>query len=272
MLKAPSHRARYLLSPVLLGPVLAGFSLLGGCAAPVAPYHSPDHWSKDGYEWPPGSGEDTQKYAHSNYPAARLAKEVDDDAARSEKPSGASIIAHIPPPEPTNAPLLEGQRCLRELRKAGVDFRPMDNLKGVENPVEIRGKLGGIVFYASDHRPLQLDCRLALALEDLRPVFARHGLTRARFSGAYSYRRTRSGRLSHHAHGLAIDLHDLEFGGKSFSVTNDFARNVGCSSENPPLNRLACAMREQRLFEEFLTPDFNFDHRDHLHISVPRRP
>lgn len=264
MLKGPSHPLRNLLAPALTGALL-----LGGCAAPAAPYHSPDHWSKEGYEWPPGSGEDAQKFAHSDYPSALRAKEVEPELY--EKPTQSPIAAHIPPPEPTNAPLLEGQSCQRALRKAGVDFRPMGSLKGVENPVEVREKLGGIVFYASDHRPLQLDCRLALALEKLRPVFARHGLTRARFSGAYSYRRTRSGRLSHHAHGLAIDLHDLEFGGKSFSVTDDFARRAGCSPANPPLNQLACAMREQRLFEEFLTPDFNFDHRDHLHIAVPRR-
>lgn len=256
----------------LLGLTLAGSLLLWGCAAPVAPYHTPDHWSKDGYEWPPGSGEDTQKFAHSDYHSSTRAKELDEEVDFYGEPEKGLAPSHIPPPKPTNAPLLEGPSCHRALKKAGVDFRPVASLKGVENPVEVRGKLGGVVFYASDHRPLELDCRLALALADLRPVFARHGLTRVRFSGAYSYRRTRSGRLSHHAHGLAIDLHDLEFGAQSFSVTEDFARSVGCSPQNPPLNRLACAMREQRLFEEFLTPDYNFDHRDHLHIAVPRLP
>lgn len=256
----------------LLDLILFGSLVLGGCAAPAAPYRTPDHWSKAGYEWPPGSGHDTQKESHADYAtSASRAKEWGDPAAAKEpEDTLAGNVPVVATPEPTNAPLLEGQKCLRALRRTGVDFRPIGSLMGVENPVEVRGKLGGIVFYASDQRPLQLDCRLALALEDLAPVFAEHGVTRARFSGAYTYRRTRSGRLSHHAHGLAIDLHDLEFGAKSFSILNDFARSVGCSPKNPPVNRLACAMRDERLFEEFLTPDYNFDHRDHLHIAVPR--
>jgi hypothetical protein len=252
--------------------ILAGSALLGACAAPAAPYRSPDHWSKNGYEWPPGSGQDTQKESLlSPSPTASRAKEFTEPDEPYPAPPAAGDTPYVGAPAPTNAPLHEGQKCLRALRKSGVTFRSLGSLKGVENPVEVQGRLGGVVFYATDRRPLQLDCRLALALEDLRPVFQQHGVTRVRFSGAYSYRRTRSGRLSHHAHGLAIDLHDLEFGPKSLSVEGDFARRVGCSSDNPPLNRLACAMRDRRLFEEFLTPDFNFDHRDHLHISVPRR-
>lgn len=264
MLIAFSRASRH-----LLGLIVTGSVALSGCAAPAAPYRTPEHWSKEGYEWPPGSGHDTQKesYGDSVTSSPRAKALTDSEIYKTEQDLS---VAHVATPDPTNAPLLEGQKCLRALRRTGVNFRALGSLKGVENPVEVRGKLGGIVFYASDHRPLQLDCRLALALEDLRPIFAQHGLTRARFSGAYTYRRTRSGRLSHHAHGLAIDLHDLEFGAKSFSIQKDFARSAGCNPQNPPVNRLACAMRARRLFEEFLTPDYNFDHRDHLHIAVPR--
>jgi hypothetical protein len=157
------------------------------------------------------------------------------------------------------------------LKKRGVSFTPLAELEGVENPVEVRGPLGGVGFYANDHRPLRLDCRLAIALEDLEPVFHSYGVTRVRFSGAYVYRTTRSGRLSHHALGLAIDIHEIFFGSRIFSVEDDFEMNVGCQPDNPTLNELACALRQTRYFEEFLTPDFNRDHRDHLHISVPRR-
>jgi hypothetical protein len=137
--------------------------------------------------------------------------------------------------------------------------------------VEVHGQLGGVTYWASDRRPLQLDCRLAIALADLEPVFRAHGVTQIRFSGAYSFRRTRSGRLSHHALGLALDIHEVNLGAQSFSVDSHFSRNVGCQSGVPSLNALSCAMRETRFFEEFLTPDFNRDHHDHLHLSVPRR-
>ncbi len=270
------HAAQSLRTRLLLGVALSAGPLFAGCAPPVT-YKTADHWSKEGYEWPPGSGDvSAGKTHHEGHVAVSRAKqeptmgidEPPESAFQIPTPGSAPRIA---PPEPTNAPFEEGKSCLRALGRTGVSFQRIDSLKGVDNPVEIRGKLGGIIFYATDHRPLQMDCRLALALERLAPVFAAHGLTRVRYSGAYSYRRTRSGRLSHHAHGLAIDLHDLEFGAKSLSVEDDFARNVGCDPGNPPLNRLACSMRQQRLFEEFLTPDYNFDHRDHLHIAVPRR-
>ncbi|HSC86191.1 MAG TPA: extensin family protein, partial [Polyangiaceae bacterium] len=97
-------------------------------------------------------------------------------------------------------------------------------------------------------------------------------LTRARYSGAYVYRTTRTGRLSHHAHGLALDLHDLEIGGQLLSVKKDFARSVACEKAEQPLNRLACALREAHAFEELLTPDYNADHYDHLHLAVARGP
>ena len=96
------------------------------------------------------------------------------------------------------------------------------------------------------------------------------GVERVRYSGAYVYRTTRSGRLSHHAYGLAIDLHEFQQGGETWSVKKDFRKNVDCGENDRGLNALACHMRASVFFDEFLTPDFNADHRDHLHISVPR--
>lgn len=254
--------------------ICAVFSLLlGACAAPSAPYQSPDHWSKEGYEWPPGSAEREAQTKADERPRVSYTRAKWAEPTKMAEP--APVLSASPyraAPTPVHAPLHESRDCLKELRKQGVSFKSLQSLKGVENPVEIHDQLGGVTFWASDRRPLQLDCRLALALEQLEPVFRQHGVTRVRFSGAYSYRRTRSGRLSHHAHGLAIDLHELHIGASSFSVDNDFARGVGCQPGVPPLNQVACALREQRIFEELLTPDFDFDHRDHLHISVPRRP
>lgn len=251
-----------------------GLSALA-CAAPRTTYRTADHWSKEGYEWPPGSGADQVAHKSENAasPLPQSAKTYTPSPAAEDESADVAFVApalpRVAPPEPTRAPLFEPRRCLRELKKLGVSFKPLRQLEGVESPVRVSGKLGGVTFWASDGRPLDMDCRLAVALETLRPVFEQHGLTRIRFSGAYAYRRTRSGRLSHHAHGLAIDLHDLEFGDTTLSVEDDFTRRAGCQSKNPILNRLVCSMRDQRLFEEFLTPDYDFDHRDHLHVSVP---
>jgi hypothetical protein len=252
---------------------------LGACAAPQTPYRTPDHWSKESYEWPSGSEpEANSKIDLEKPPSARRAKNLEPIEQPVAHPTASAptkserlFFGRIAPPEATRAPLHRGEQCLSALKKRGVSFTPLAELEGVENPVEVRGPLGGVVFYANDHRPLRLDCRLAIALEDLEPVFHSYGVTRVRFSGAYVYRTTRSGRLSHHALGLAIDIHEIFFGSRIFSVEDDFEMNVGCQPDNPTLNELACALRQTRYFEEFLTPDFNRDHRDHLHISVPRR-
>jgi hypothetical protein len=173
-------------------------------------------------------------------------------------------------PTPTASITESGSRCLSELRKTKVAFAPLRELPGVKTPVEIRGPLGGVEYWVVGSTPLQMDCRLALTLSKVGAVLARHGVTRVRFSGAYVYKTTPSGRLSHHAHGLAIDLHDFTFGRRTESVKQAFSRNVGCQEAVPALNRLACDLRATSYFDEFLTPDYNAAHRDHLHVSVPR--
>jgi len=255
---------------------------LGACAAAGPAYKTPDHWEKSGYAWPPDrertseSEEDSSKTlpAHGERSLAKHLPPPISDRKSSEidqaSPPRSGNIARIAPPEPTRAFRLKGNKCLKDLKKRNIQFRPLSELKGVENPVEIHGTLGGVTFWANDGRKFEMDCRLALTLDSLGPVFRKYGVTRVRYSGTYSYRRTRSGRLSHHALGLAIDIHELEFKNSSVSVENDFEKNVGCSSRNTHFNQLVCALRQTRLFEEFLTPDFNYDHRDHLHISVPR--
>jgi len=255
-------------------PLVLSISL-AGCAATTS-QTTADHWEKTGYEWPSG---ETRPHAEEmeadelprSMRSSERAKSLPPSSRDHDKPLSSGNAPRIAPPEPVRASRLFGNSCLRELRERKIKFTELSELKGVKNPVEVRGPLGGVTFWASDSRPLQLDCRLAIALDRLKPVFQTHGLRRVRYSGAYSYRRTRSGRLSHHALGLAIDLHDFDLPQGTQEVQGGFQKHVGCSPDVPALNRLACDMRRQALFQEFLTPDFNHDHRDHLHISVPKK-
>jgi len=173
-------------------------------------------------------------------------------------------------PVPTASVSESGAECLAELREAKVGFAPLRELPGVTTPVEIRGRLGGVEYWVVGGTPLQMDCRLALTLAKVGAVLGHHGVTRVRFSGAYVYKTTSSGRLSHHAYGLAIDLHEFTFGQRTVSVKQAFSRNVGCQQPVPALNRLACDLKATSYFDEFLTPDYNAAHRDHLHLSIPR--
>lgn len=217
----------------------------------------PEHWDSG---VSPGQAE----------PRGRVARRTIADH-RYDGPAPLTYVEDTGTPEPTLAPMMQKDECLDDLGRTGTHFRRLPDLKGVEVPIEVTSSLGGVTYFTEGGTKLQMDCRLALALTRVAPVLRRHGVTRVRYSGAYVYKTTSSGRLSHHAHGLAIDLHAFEMKGHVADVERDFERGVGCRKDGPELNGLACELRASRVFDEFLTPDYNYDHRDHLHVSVPRR-
>lgn len=160
--------------------------------------------------------------------------------------------------------------CLEALKRWQVPHVLSPPRQGILTPIVVRGPIGGVEYFANGEQPLVCDCRLALALAHVAPEFRRRGVDRVRFSGAYVFRRTRKGRVSLHAHGLAIDVHEVVAGNRTLSVERDFARGLtsGCEPGAPLLNSLACGLRSTQLFRELLTPDYNWDHRDHLHLAI----
>lgn len=171
---------------------------------------------------------------------------------------------------PASSAIPAGEACLSRLDQLGIRYRRLDERRGVDMPVAVKGPIGGIEYVAGAGLPLEADCRLVLALERVAPVLSAAGVDKLRYSGAYTYRNTRSGRLSLHARGLAIDVHAARAGGKWLSVANDYQAGLqdGCSPSSPSLNRLSCELGRERLFSELLTPDFDADHRDHLHLAI----
>ena len=177
-------------------------------------------------------------------------------------------------PELIAAEFPGGDACLSDLRAAGVAFQPVSDKRGVATPIAIEGSIGGVRYWTIGAGPMVSDCRLALALAKVAPELRGLGISAMRFSGAYSYRMARVGRLSLHAYGLALDVHEVTADGKSYVVARDFRKGLpnGCAAEAPLLNRLACRLSQLRLFQELLTPDSNADHHDHLHIAIARPP
>lgn len=167
-----------------------------------------------------------------------------------------------------------GAECLSQLRELGVPFQAVGDKRGVSTPIAIEGPIAGVRYWTVAPGPMVSDCRLALALAKVAPELRGLGISAVRFSGAYSYRMARVGRLSLHAYGLALDMHEVIADGKSYVVTRDFARGLpnGCAEQAPLLNRLACRLAQLRIFQELLTPDSNADHHDHLHIAIARAP
>ena len=209
-------------------------------------------------------------------------------AARAAEPvaSAASPDAGAAPP-PADDPSAPNKACLASLRERGVDFVEQPT-KGVRTPIRLVGSnLGPLRLVVIDRKaggvmPV-MDCELGRALLDASAVFENAGIRDLFFSGMYEYRpRRHSKKLSEHAHGLAIDVH--EFGtadGRIFDVERDFEQGVGewpardqvaCvgSPERPEgrlLRELACALRVSSAFREIITADDNADHANHFHIE-----
>lgn len=175
------------------------------------------------------------------------------------------------PPLPSDTLIPGGSDCVDRLRERGVRFETLPTERGVDTPILVHGPLGGVDFWSSGG-PMVVDCRMALALTRVAPEFAALGITRARFSGAYVYRTSKQGRLSLHAYGLAIDMHDVTTAEGTLSVKKDFERGLGCNEDAPLLNRLACRLRALGLFRELLTPDYDADHQDHMHLGLAPLP
>jgi hypothetical protein len=268
----------------LLGIGLFG-ALLSGCAHEAGQAQAPaPGWAAgwvlpaSEYEFPPKTLPRKQEAMPAHPTRGNTPKPPPLSPLRFAAAAGVPTYADGRPrplaPELIAAEFPGGDACLSELRSAGVPFQAVADKRGVATPIALEGPIGGVRYWTVGAGPMVSDCRLALALAKVAPELRGLGITAMRFSGAYSYRMAKVGRLSLHAYGLALDVHEVTADGKSYIVAKDFAKGLpnGCAAEAPLLNRLACRMAQLRLFQELLTPDSNADHRDHLHLAIARAP
>ncbi|HEY4158561.1 MAG TPA: extensin family protein [Polyangiaceae bacterium] len=226
------------------------------------------------YQWPPAS-----------VAAASLSNSLSVRAAKSPPPMGAPPTSRNPKPISSVVPrprarselrgVLPGSSaCLSALAERGVPFHTLEHEIGVKTPIVVDGPIAGIRFYSSGTGPLVADCRLVLALDRVAPELVAYGVSAVRFSGAYVYRLSNKGRVSLHAYGLAIDLHGFTRFGTNYEVEHDFRKHLegACSPDAPAANGFACRLHGSGLFHEFLTPDDNADHHDHVHVGVSPLP
>ncbi len=249
---------------------LLSFSILGGCAHSGLPLAYVDPGP---YGWSAAPTHAPQTHAVPTEALMRAAPPRRGGSAERSAP----VLAPAPrerarPTFASGAEIPGGADCLAHLTEWGVPHELLDARPGVETPIAVEVPLGGVEYHTWGDSPLVCDCRLAVALVELGPELQRAGVTRVRYSGAYVYRTTRSGkRLSLHAHGLAIDIHEMTVRGEKLSVKHDFARGHSSSSECaelPAVNQVACRAGARGLFKELLTPDSDADHHDHLHFAV----
>jgi len=258
--------------------VLAALALgLGGCAheAPDVSYppSAGGGWVVPAnYSWPPTA------VAANGAPAPfALMPTPSKGTALAPTSVFAKTLGDVPRPRARNelrAVLPGSADCLARLSERGVRFHALDHEIGVKTPIVVDGPIASIRYYTGANGPLIADCRLVLALALVGPELVSFGVTDVRFSGAYVYRLSNKGRVSLHAYGLAIDMHGFTRSGVHYEVEHDFRKGLGLtrSEDAPVANSIATRFRNSGLFHEYLTPDDNADHHDHVHIGVSPLP
>jgi hypothetical protein len=266
--------------------LLVALSALAGCAheAPSASYPQAAGagWVVPAnYAWPPiaipASSQPDQTAASSETTthATMSSAPTKGDALR---PSSAfAKMGDVPRPRTRNElrGILPGSaQCLAQLSERRVPFHSLDHELGVKTPVVVDGAIAGVRFYTGANGPLIADCRLVLALAFMGPDLRALGVSDVRFSGAYVYRLSNKGRVSLHAYGLAIDMHGFTRLGVHYEVDRDFHKGLGTAlaDDAPAVNAIAVRFQHSGLFHEYLTPDDNADHHDHVHVGVSPLP
>jgi hypothetical protein len=266
--------------------VLAALALgLGGCAHEAPPVSYPQSagggWVVPAsYSWPPtavaanGAQRSTAQRSTATF---ALAPTPSKGSTLGSTSIFAKTLGDVPRPRARNelrSVLPGGSDCEARLSEHGVRFHTLDHEIGVKTPIVVDGPIASIRYYTGANGPLVADCRLVLALALVGPELVSFGVTDVRFSGAYVYRLSNKGRVSLHAYGLAIDMHGFTRSGVHYEVDHDFKKGLGptLSEDAPVANAIAGRFRNSGLFHEYLTPDDNADHHDHVHVGVSPLP
>jgi hypothetical protein len=180
---------------------------------------------------------------------------------------------------------LDRDACEAELRQRGVAFDRGEVTAGVLAPIRLRGPLHGVAAHSNvpaQHRARSrqelIDCRLALSLDDFAADLAARDIIDLEWASAYRPRSelgcTAKYRGEQHCAALAVDV--TSFGrrdGTRLVVSRDFHGKLGtltCGGAEAPRNDLwsiACEAAG-REFQVVLTPNWNADHHDHLHLEL----
>ncbi len=266
--------------PVSAALLLVCCFLLGACAR-EAQVHEPlsPYTSQPPPIWTPAPYEDALAWSAAGYgtpgtgaPPSAMPGEYRDPPAvtRGNRAPVGSRVGSTAPRSADGARIPGGEACLELLDDLRVPYRRVDEKRGVTTPVQVTGPVAGIRYHAGAGLPFVCDCRLAVALAWMAPPLRELGVTDVRYSGVYVYRLSRVGRLSLHAYGHAIDLHEFRTGASRHVVKGGYKKGLDdiCSSSAPLLNQVACRLKRLGLFKEVLTPDYNADHHDHFHLGL----
>lgn len=219
------------------------------------------------------------------WPMPGLAEDAATTSASYQQPLPSAIAVKASPASRWAS--LSGAQCLAEAarRKLGL-LRWKGPALGVSTPVRVKGPIGGVRFVTPGAKSPYgiLDCRLALALDDLAQVLKRHDVVEVRVDNMYRPHAHLPGKKkpSQHSYGLAIDLTRLKRAdGTELVIERDFEGAIGepvcgegARAELPgdagALRNVICDVARSGSFHHILTPNHDAAHRDHFHLDIAR--
>jgi Extensin-like protein C-terminus len=230
----------------------------------------------------PGEGRDSSPVPADPAPIVKAEEEPDVPPAT---PSGTQ--------EPsTRYGRMGAAACLSEARRRQLPLAPSGPALGVLAPVRFNGPLHGVRFHSGLPEPQQktsvfeiVDCRLALALDDLGALLEARDIIEVVHMSAYrppAEKYWPNAQLgTRHTGALALDAAVfVKRDGTKLSVERDYHGYIGqkpCGHQSGPwpatpagveLRKITCELIAAKLFHVVLTPGFNAAHRNHFHLEV----
>ncbi|MDD9970089.1 MAG: extensin family protein [Myxococcales bacterium] len=199
--------------------------------------------------------------------------------------------AALPAPHVAPNPAAEGldlppeaRACYDRLWRGGVTFELVDRRRaaGVKMPIRLASAIGGVWVAPRNRSRVHsiLDCRLALRILHWSGTLRRAGVAGMEHYSVYrpGARIRGSGKVSGHAHALAIDLARLHMrNGAILDVLTDWEERQRGGEPCPMRHDEAWAGRVLRgvvceavtagLFQVVLTPHHDAAHQNHVHLE-----
>ncbi len=198
--------------------------------------------------------------------------------------------------DPTQTPAfryanMEPAACEAELNHRAISWAKVTGARGVLAPVRLTGPLRGVSIHSvlpAKQRATAtieiLDCRLVLALDEFAQILAKYDVVEIVHMSVYRPpgKKWREGRVgTRHDGALAIDAGSfVRKDGSVLEVEKDFHGRIGsktCGPNTGPapatpealaLRGILCDAADAKLFNVALTPDYNWQHRNHFHLEV----
>jgi hypothetical protein len=177
--------------------------------------------------------------------------------------------------------------CQSGLRAAGIAFqatthapehpdgRP-DLACAIEDPVLVDPYVHGILFrpatWSNEGEPLLAGCALAGALGRMAEVLSERGVVELMHLGSYGCRAIEGmQQLSEHARANAFDLAEVRLvDSRELSVLRDWEQDEPVPHTEGGMfwRSLTQELYSQGVFNVILTPEFNADHANHIHMDL----